>query len=70
MAISIPFGPSTILALAIVILAKLYANYQWNKKYKLPPGPKGIPYFGNMFQIPPYHQGPWAQQMAEKYGEM
>jgi hypothetical protein len=23
-----------------------------------------------MFQIPPYHQGPWAKRLAEQYGEM
>jgi hypothetical protein len=66
----IAYAPTLLLAFALLVLAKLYSNYQWSKKYKLPPGPKGITYFGNMFQIPPYHQGPWAQKLAERYGEM
>jgi hypothetical protein len=58
------------LSLGVLVGFKLWNSYQWKSKYKLPPGPKGIPYFGNMFQIPPYHQGPWAKRLAEQYGEM
>ncbi|KAF2117171.1 cytochrome P450 [Lophiotrema nucula] len=64
------YAPTALLAVAILILAKLWARHQYNKKYRLPPGPKGVPYFGNMFQMPPFHQGPWAKSMADKYGEM
>ncbi|KAF2472380.1 cytochrome P450 [Lindgomyces ingoldianus] len=64
------FIATLLLALGVLVLGKLWNNYQWSRKYKLPPGPKGVPYFGNMFQMPPFHQGPWAKEMAEKYGEM
>ncbi|OAF99946.1 cytochrome P450 [Paraphaeosphaeria sporulosa] len=62
--------PTALVALSLLLLTKIWSNIQWHRKYKLPPGPRGIPFFGNMFQMPPYHQGPWAQQMAQKYGEM
>lgn len=40
-------------------------------KYKLPPLiPGGLPVVGNTFQVPPTQQGPWAKDLAEKYGEM
>jgi hypothetical protein len=64
------YMPTILLALAILTLAIIYNRYQWHKKYRLPPGPKGLLYFGNMFQMPPYHQGPWAKDLAEKFGEM
>ena len=41
------------------------------RKYKLPPRIAGaVPFFGHMFQVPPAQQGPWAKDLAEKYGEM
>jgi hypothetical protein len=61
---------TVLLAAALLGAAKLWTNSQWRTKYRLPSGPKGIPYFGNMFQMPAFHQGPWAKEMAEKYGEM
>jgi hypothetical protein len=66
----VQFWPTVLLASVILSAAKLWTNYQLSKKYRLPLGPKGIPYFGNMFQMPAFHQGPWAKEMAEKYGEM
>jgi hypothetical protein len=38
--------------------------------YKLPPLVPGIPIFGNALQVPSTQQGPWAKELAEKYGEM
>ncbi|KAL5404514.1 hypothetical protein PMIN03_009101 [Paraphaeosphaeria minitans] len=64
------FFPTALTALSLLLFAKLWANFQWHRKYKLPPGPRGLPFFGNMFEMPPYHQGPWAQKLAQKYGEM
>ncbi|KAH7127211.1 cytochrome P450 [Dendryphion nanum] len=65
-----PLFKALLVAIFISVLAKWYLNEQWKRKYRLPPGPRGIPFFGNMFQMPPVHQGPWAKEMAEKYGEM
>jgi hypothetical protein len=70
MAMLVLLSSTVCLATAFLLLAKLWTNHQWSKKYKFPPGPKGIPYFGNMFQMPPFHQGPWAKEVGEKYGEM
>jgi hypothetical protein len=70
MDLSIPYAQAFLITLLFLIVTTLYNKHKWNKTYKLPPGPKGLPYFGNMFQIPSYHQGPWAKQLAEKYGEM
>lgn len=61
---------TALLGITLLLLVKLWTNYTFNKTYKFPPGPKGIPYFGNMFRMPPYHQGPWAKDLAKKYGEM
>ncbi|KAI1623907.1 cytochrome P450 [Exophiala viscosa] len=57
-------------ALALFVGQRLIASIIWNRKYKLPPRVPGIPFFGNTFQIPPTQQGPWAKDLAEKYGEM
>jgi hypothetical protein len=41
------------------------------RRYKRHPRIKGgVPFFGHIFQVPPVQQGPWAKDLAEKYGEM
>jgi len=60
----------TVFSIALFIVQKLWNDYAWNKKYKLPPIIPGIPIFGNLFQIPATKQGPWATELAAKYGEM
>ncbi|KAH7347962.1 cytochrome P450 [Pyrenochaeta sp. MPI-SDFR-AT-0127] len=56
---------------ALFIVQKVVQTIQWNQKYRLPPVISGgLPLFGNMFQVPPVQQGPWAKQLAEKYGEI
>jgi len=64
------FLTTVCLGLATLVLLKLWKNYKYSQKYRLPPGPKGIPFFGNMFQMPLMYQGKWAKEMAETYGEM
>jgi hypothetical protein len=56
-------------ALAIAII-KFIGDYIKSSKYKLPPRVPGPPILGNTFQIPSKQQGPWAKELAEKYGEM
>lgn len=60
-----------LLGVLILILTGLYVrSYLTSSKYKLPPVVHGIPFFGNSFQIPATQQGPWAKDLAYKYGEM
>lgn len=47
-----------------------YSRYVFNQKYRLPPRVPGIPFLGNSLQVPKWHQGPWAMDLANKYGEM
>jgi hypothetical protein len=54
----------------LVLLFRKLRDYQFNKKYKLPPRIPGIPIFGNTLQLPPRKQGLWGVEMARKYGEM
>ncbi|KAB5563489.1 cytochrome P450 [Coniochaeta sp. 2T2.1] len=71
---SLPPREKLILAVTTLVVLLfgrwLLQRYQWNKKYKLPPRVPGIPVFGNTFQILALQQGPWAKELAEKYGEI
>ena len=63
----------TTIGLSLFILSLLhwvYTNYQWNTRYKLPPCVPGVPLLGNSLQVPAVQQGPWAKDLADKYGEM
>ncbi|KAI5479627.1 cytochrome P450, family 2, subfamily U [Pseudohyphozyma bogoriensis] len=58
---SLSSSPSTLAAVGVVlVLAYLAAQYR-NRKSRgpLPPGPKGIPIFGNLFQVP--KSRPWVK---------
>lgn len=60
-----------VLGLLILSVIGLYVrSYLTSSKYKLPPVVPGIPIFGNSFQVPATQQGPWAKDLAKKYGEM
>lgn len=64
-------------ALAAVIVVIFFSTVKWmyqvwqfDKRYRLPPKVPGVPVFGNSFQVPATQQGPWAKELADKYGEM
>ena len=60
-----------VLGFLILSVIGLYVrSYLSSSKYKLPPVVPGIPIFGNSFQVPATQQGPWAKELANKYGEM
>lgn len=58
------------IATLIIIGGWLLKSSLQRGKYRLPPQVPGLPIFGNTFQIPAVQQGPWAKDLAEKYGEM
>ena len=39
-------------------------------KYRYPPGPKGIPVFGNLFQLPPAYPGAKLIEWGKQYGDL
>jgi hypothetical protein len=39
-------------------------------KYHYPPGPKGSPIFGNLFQLPPRYPGEKLLEWGKQYGDM
>lgn len=62
---------SAVAALTLYVVQYVIREKIRMSKYKLPPRiPGGLPVIGNTFQMPPTQQGPWAKDLAEKYGEM
>lgn len=68
---------STVNALAVVCAAifirALYGRlYGRNRRFRglpLPPGPKGWPIVGSVFDMPESHLWEWAAEQAKIYGE-
>jgi hypothetical protein len=46
-------SPSAILAIAIVSCYLIWRLYTKSKSLPLPPGPKGLPIVGNLYDLPP-----------------
>ena len=57
----------TILGIALVTL---FVKYLLQKKYKLPPGPQGFPFIGNVFHIDPNCPHGTLTEWSEKYGDI
>ena len=51
--------PVSFVLLGIAAVAFAVHRYTKRRHYKLPPGPKGIPFFGNTFQVPKSNE--WVQ---------
>ena len=55
-----------IVLLALTIALSLYAK---RRRYRLPPGPKGLPIFGNAFDIFAQHEWLTYAKWSRDYGE-
>jgi hypothetical protein len=58
------------LATAATSLVILRALCKPRTQYRYPPGPKGIPIFGNLFQLPPKYPGEKLLEWGKQYGDM
>ena len=69
MAFVLPRSSSFALGLSVV-LTTIYVirNIRYHATHKLPPGPKGVPFFGNLFQL---SKTPWKEFeiMRKQYGK-
>ncbi|KAF8881878.1 cytochrome P450 [Infundibulicybe gibba] len=67
------FGAETIVVVLTVAIAG-YFHYQQRQKVqasqRLPPGPKGLPFFGNLFQVPVLRPYPKFREWAQQYGSI
>ncbi|KAF2227547.1 cytochrome P450 [Elsinoe ampelina] len=63
-------------ALAIFSIIVALIVYLWPRVldvalgYKYPPGPNGVPIFGNLFQLPPEYAGTKMIALAKQYGDI
>lgn len=55
-------GAAVLLAFGVLLRPKA--------KYRYPPGPKGIPVFGNLFQLPPAYPGAKLMEWGKQYGDL
>ena len=60
---------TVILAGIIIFTAYALQPYRRRSKFKFPAGPKGIPFVGNLLQLPAQNPGPVATEWADKYGD-
>jgi hypothetical protein len=59
------------LVVFIIISLSLFLQKKEKKiQYSYPPGPKGIPIFGNLFQLPPSYPGPQLAKWSQQYGDL
>lgn len=56
------------LAFAAIVLVHIVRQANANANRKLPPGPKGVPFFGNLFQIDVLRPYPKFREWAKEYG--
>ena len=59
--------PQLVLALVCLVFASLYRIYR--SRRRLPPGPKGYPIIGNIYDVPPTEGWTAFKAMSERYGQ-
>ena len=57
-------------ALVAVVAGVLVVKYLTRKKYNLPPGPKGLPFIGNVFQLDKTATHNTMTEWSEEYGDV
>ncbi|KAK6384485.1 hypothetical protein LTS17_002048 [Exophiala oligosperma] len=62
-------GYAVVLLLAIASVP-LISTWVRKSKYKYPPGPKGIPVFGNLFQLPPKYPSAQLMEWGKQFGDL
>lgn len=66
------FNNWVLISLATVVgsLILVRALRKPKTRYRYPPGPKGIPVFGNLLQLPPKYPGEKLLEWGKQYGDM
>jgi hypothetical protein len=72
---SLLFVPSQILSLVLIILVSclcflFFEDVALRRKYRFPPIVPGLPFIGNLLQMPTEDHGPYLRKIGDKYGEM
>ena len=60
--------PFFIIGATIILIARAFRPRK--TKYCYPPGPRGIPVFGNLFQLPPVYPGAKLMEWGKQYGDL
>ncbi|UZJ56102.1 hypothetical protein CBS101457_005422 [Exobasidium rhododendri] len=66
--IQVSIAPWSLLLLAVAVAAIVITSSKWFRRQDLPPGPPGIPIFGNALQLPTSRPWLFFTQLGKKYG--
>lgn len=54
--------------ICLYLISKFFGHVGSRKGLKRLPGPKGIPFVGNLLDMPASHEWEWAAKQAQTYG--
>ncbi|CCM02710.1 uncharacterized protein FIBRA_04816 [Fibroporia radiculosa] len=64
------YPDTAVFGFLLILFVLVYGHYTGRKVHTLPPGPKRIPIFGNLYQLPLKQQAKEFQKWAENYGDI